>query len=64
MAETTPTPSEIGKMAKAMEAHQLVLTHFRKYMDRQDLFDQALKNAKEAFGENVSIAEDLQEFEI
>ena len=64
MAETTPTPSEIGKMAKAIEARQLILTHFRKYMDRQDLFDQALKNAREAFGETVSIAEDLQEFEI
>jgi len=64
MAATTPTPSEISKMAKEIEVSRLILTHFRKYMDEKILFNQALKNAREIFGENVSIAEDLQQFDI
>ena len=33
MAETTPTPSQIGEMAKRVGARSLILTHFRKHMD-------------------------------
>ena len=51
-------------MAKNAQVGRLVLTHFRKYMDKKDLFDQALFDAREAFGDDVVIAEDLQEFEI
>ena len=64
MAATTPTPSEIGQMAKKVQVRRLVLTHFRKYMDRQDLFDQALRHAADAFGDDVAIAEDLKQFDI
>ena len=64
MAKTTPTPSEIGEMAKKAQARRLVLTHFRKYMDKKSLFDKALHNAREAFGDHVVIAEDLQTFDI
>ena len=64
MAKTTPTPSEIGEMAKKAQVRRLVLTHFRKYMDEKDLYDQALNKASEAFDDDVVIAEDLQEFEI
>ena len=51
-------------MAKKNQVQRLVLTHFRKYMEKKDLFEQALKNAQEAFGNDVTIAEDLQKFEI
>ena len=64
MKITTPTPSEIGEMAKKAQVGRLVLTHFRKYMDKKDLFHKALIDARQAFGDDVAIAEDLQEFEI
>ena len=64
MAQTTPTPSEIGAMAKNIKAKRLILTHFRKYMDEQPLFDEAQRHASDAFGDVVAIAEDLQQFEI
>ena len=64
MKISTPTPSEIGEMAKNNHVQRLILTHFRKYMDKKDIFEQALKCAQEAFGNQVTIAEDLQIFEI
>ncbi|MEO0914106.1 MAG: MBL fold metallo-hydrolase, partial [Pseudomonadota bacterium] len=33
VAATTPTPSDIGKMARHAGARALMLTHFRKHMD-------------------------------
>ena len=64
MAATTPTPSEIGRMAKQAQVRSLILTHFRKYMDEKEQFNAALQQATKAFGERVCIAEDLQQFEI
>lgn len=64
MSLTTPTPSEIGKMAKRTGASALILTHFRKHMDKQEYYDQAIRNATEAFGQIVVIAEDLMQIEI
>ena len=63
MAETTPTPSQIGEMAKRVGARSLILTHFRKHMDDPEHFDQAKKKASAAFGRNVLVAEDLQRVE-
>ena len=64
MALTTPTPSEIGQMAKRTGADALMLTHFRKHMDKQEHFDRAIQNATDAFGRIVVIAEDLMQVEI
>ncbi len=64
MALTTPTPSEIGQMAKRTGAAALMLTHFRKHMDKQEHFDRTIQNATGAFGRIVAIAEDLMQVEI
>lgn len=63
-ATLTPTPSEIGAMAKRIGVRSLVLTHFRKHMDETESYEAAVRHASDAFGKPVSIAEDLQEFEI
>ncbi|MEL6521456.1 MAG: MBL fold metallo-hydrolase [Pseudomonadota bacterium] len=64
MAATTPTPAEIGAMAKRAGVQALVLTHFRKHMDEPERFDHAVRSATTAFGRPVTIAEDLQQIEI
>ena len=60
MAAATPTPSDIGGMAKRAGAKQLILTHFRKHMDEPARLTDAIRNASEAFGKPVTVAEDLQ----
>ncbi|MEO0634063.1 MAG: MBL fold metallo-hydrolase [Pseudomonadota bacterium] len=64
MAELTPTPSEIGAMARRADARALVLTHFRKHMDSPALFERAKSEAAAAFGQPVTVAEDLMVIEI
>ncbi len=64
MAATTPTPSEIGTMAKRVGAKSLLLTHFRKHMDDPELLEHAVRSASSAFGRPVSVAEDLYQVEI
>ena len=64
MAATTPTPSEIGAMAKRVGARKVILTHFRKHMDDPAHFENARQEASRAFGHPVAIAEDLQQIEI
>ena len=64
MAQTTPTPSEIGKMAADANVSRLILTHFRKYMDTPSRFEAAKTHAAQSFGQSVPIAEDLDEYEI
>ena len=64
LAVATPTPSEIGTMAKRAGVHSLILTHFRKHMDDPAYHAQAIKNGSEAFGKTITIAEDLQQYEI
>ncbi|MEL6960210.1 MAG: MBL fold metallo-hydrolase [Pseudomonadota bacterium] len=64
MAATTPTPSEIGEMAKRTGARALLLTHFRKYMDNPEHYDRAVRQATSAFGHPVAVAEDLQQIEV
>ena len=64
MAEMTPSPSEIGALAKRVGAGSLLLTHFRKHMDDQKNYDGAIEKASAAFGKPVRIAEDLQQFDI
>jgi ribonuclease BN (tRNA processing enzyme) len=60
----TPTPSEIGQMARRAGARALVLSHFRKHMDAPARHDAAARAAAEAFGGPVTLAEDLDEFEL
>ena len=64
MAKTTPTPSEIGAMAKRVGVRSLILTHFRRHMDAPKLFAQAEESASSSFGQTVRIAEDLQQIEL
>jgi ribonuclease BN (tRNA processing enzyme) len=64
MAATTPTPSEIGHMARRAGARALLLTHFRKHMDDPAQFDRAVREASDAFGQAVRVAEDLEFFDI
>lgn len=64
MAATTPTPSEIGSMARRAGAGSLVLTHFRKHMDKANFTELAIKSASKQFGKPVHLAEDLQQFEV
>ena len=64
MKALTPTPSEIGSMANRVGAKALILTHFRKYMDKQSNYNAAERLASDAFGRKIKIAEDLQEIKI
>ena len=59
-----PTPSEIGAMANRVGAKALILTHFRKYMDKQSNYNAAERLASDAFGRKIKIAEDLLEIKI
>ena len=47
-----------------MRAKALILTHFRKYMDKQSNYNAAELVASDAFGHKIKIAEDLQEIKI
>ena len=47
-----------------MRAKDLILTHFRKYMDKQSNYNAAERLASAAFGRKIKIAEDLQEIKI
>lgn len=64
MAATTPTPAQIGTMARRAGVRTLILTHFRKHMDNSRRHDEAIEQAKSAFGGPVAVAEDLQVIEI
>ena len=64
MAAMTPTPSQIGALARRTEARALVLTHFRKHMDAPANYAAAQQNASAAFGHPVTIAEDLQSIDL
>ncbi|MEO0944350.1 MAG: MBL fold metallo-hydrolase [Pseudomonadota bacterium] len=64
MAALTPTPSELGAMAKRAGVRQLMLTHFRKHMDETASCASAERDASTAFGSPVRIAEDLQQFDL
>ena len=64
MKALTPTPSEIGAMANRVGAKALILTHFRKYMDKQSNYNAAERLASDAFGRKIKVAEDLQEIKI
>lgn len=64
MATTTPTPSEIGTLAKEVGVQSLILTHFRKHMDEPSRHADAVEKASLAFGQPVRIAEDLDIYEI
>jgi ribonuclease BN (tRNA processing enzyme) len=64
MAALTPAPSEIGAMARRAGCKQLVLSHFRKSMDRDDGPLRAIAAAQKAFDGPVQVAEDLMEIEV
>ncbi|MCY3879478.1 MAG: MBL fold metallo-hydrolase [Rhodobacteraceae bacterium] len=64
MAAKTPTPSEIGRMAKQAGVRSLILTHFRKHMDKPECHERSVQHASTAFGQPVTVAEDLQEIQI
>ena len=47
-----------------MHAKALILTHFRKDMDKQSNYNAAERMASDAFGHKIQIEEDLQEIKI
>ncbi|MEM7242746.1 MAG: MBL fold metallo-hydrolase [Pseudomonadota bacterium] len=64
MAQMTPTPTEIGAMARQADVKRLFLTHFRTTMDQGDGQSFARRSAQEGFGQSVEIAADLQVIDI
>ena len=64
MKEFTPTPSQIGDMAKKSGIKNFLLTHFRKHMDREGANEAAIKAASISLGSPVRIAEDLMVVEL
>jgi len=59
MAAMTPTPREIGALARRVGTKRLLLTHIRKRMDEPSAHAAAQKGASAAFGQEVQLAEDL-----
>lgn len=64
MAQMTPTPREIGALAKSAGVKRLLLTHFRVHMDAPENMASALTVLADAFGSNAAVAEDLDVHEI
>lgn len=64
MAEKTPTPSEIAKMAKQAGVKTLYLTHFRMHMDRPNAHKNAVEALGKVFGQKCGVVEDLDTFQI
>ncbi len=64
MLPLTPTPSEIGAMARAAGVRRLLLSHFRVHMDAPGKHEAALAALHAAFGPEAAIAEDLDSYTI
>ena len=64
LAAMTPTPSEIGGLARQAGVGSLILSHFRRRADRNDSLKEARAAAETAFSGPVEIAEDLAVYEI
>ncbi len=64
MMGLTPTPSEIGQMAKRAGVRQLLLTHFRVQMDTAEGHAAALAAMAAAFEGKSGVLEDLQVYQI
>ena len=64
LAAMTPTPSEIGKLARQAGVGSLILSHFRRRADKDDSLKKARASAGAKFPGTVEIAEDLAVYEI
>lgn len=64
MVKMTPTPSQIGRMAKRAGVGQLLLTHFRIQMDGLEDQARAVQILHSDFGSNAEIVEDLNTYQI
>lgn len=64
MIPLTPTPAEIGAMARAAGVRRLLLTHFRTHMDSAEGHAAALADLARTFGGPAGIAEDLDSHEV
>lgn len=64
MRPLTPTPAEIGAMAKSAGVKRLLLTHFRVHMDVPDRHADALSMLIRTFGPDSGIVEDLERYSI
>ncbi|WP_164658148.1 MBL fold metallo-hydrolase [Tropicibacter sp. Alg240-R139] len=64
IAEFSPTPEHIAKMAQSAGVKELLITHFRIHMDSEDGHSSANDELKEHFAGPAKIVEDLDVFEI
>ena len=64
LAAMTPTPSEIGGLARRAGVGSLILSHFRRRADKNDSLKKAQAAAETAFSGPIEIAEDLAVYEI
>ena len=60
----TPTPSEIGELARQAGVGLLILSHFRRRADKDNSLKKAQEAAESKFSGTVEIAEDLAVYEI
>lgn len=64
LEQVSPTPSQIAEMANDAGVRRLLLTHFRIHMDEPQAKSTAEQILTQRFGENASIVEDLESFDI
>ena len=64
LAAMTPTPSEIGGLARRAGVKSLILSHFRRRADKDGSLKKAQVAAEATFSGSVEMAEDLAAYEL
>ena len=64
ITEFSPSAGDIAAMATRAKVKQMMLTHIRAHMDKDNHHEQMIKEAKAAFSGPCGIAEDLMIFEL
>ncbi len=64
IAEKSPTPADIARMAQSAQVKRLLITHFRIHMDSAEGHASARADLAAHFSGPADIAEDLQVYEI
>ncbi|MEM9106724.1 MAG: MBL fold metallo-hydrolase [Pseudomonadota bacterium] len=64
LADKSPTPADIAKMASRAKAKRLLISHFRIHMDTEEGHTSACADLNTHFAGPAEIVEDLQVFDI
>jgi ribonuclease BN (tRNA processing enzyme) len=64
IAEKSPSPALIARMAANAGVKRLVITHFRMHMDSPESCQSALRDLAEHFPGQAEIAEDLKSYSV